>query len=485
MKIVDVPASILNLLSMAEACGAAHPWGQPEDIKHSALPVPPFDLAMLPDAIRPWVEDIAHRMQCPIDFVAVAAVTMLGSVIGTGCGIRPKQKDNWLEVPNLWGAVVGRPGGRKSPAISAAMKPLHVLDREAQDTHRAALRVHEQSKLRKKMELDISKKALTKNGAVPTDAQMDALAKLIEEDDEPACRRFFTNDCTIEMLGEILRENQRGMLTLHDELMGLLGGFEKSGRQGERPFYLTAWDGRSSHRVDRIGRGELYIPRLAASLFGGIQPAKLEQYLYEMQQGNGSDGFIQRFQLMVFPDEVEITTVIDELPDQAAEDRVMNLVTVLAHCDFASRGATIEESGQTPFFRFDLKKATPVFNKWLLELDRSVLNQDEPLMQQHLSKYRKLVPALALIFHLVEVTAPSEKRKKVVRHVGVANLCRALQWAEHLEAHARRIYGMGTDYRVQMAQALAKKIEAGALLTASMTAMSIAMAGRGSRTLRM
>jgi len=54
-------------------------------------------------------------MQCPIDFVAVAAVTMLGSVIGTGCAIRPKQKDDWVVVPNIWGAVVGRPGGRKSP----------------------------------------------------------------------------------------------------------------------------------------------------------------------------------------------------------------------------------------------------------------------------------------------------------------------------------------------------------------------------------
>jgi hypothetical protein len=76
---------------------------------------------------------------------------------------------------------------------------------------------------------------------------------------------------------------------------------------------------------------------MAASVFGGIQPAKLEQYLFEMQQGNGNDGFVQRFQLMVFPDEVEITTVVDEHPDKAAEDRVMDLVTELAHGDFGTR----------------------------------------------------------------------------------------------------------------------------------------------------
>src|SRR5664280_737069 len=172
MKIVDVPMSILTLLSMADAGATGGAWGPPEDLQHSLLPVPPFDPGMLPDAIRPWVEDIAHRMQCPIDFAAVGAMTMLGSIIGTACGIRPKQKDNWLEVPNLWGAVVGRPGGRKSPAVSAAMKPLHALDREAQDIYRSALRAHEHAKLTKKVALDVAKKALTKNNSVPTDTQI-------------------------------------------------------------------------------------------------------------------------------------------------------------------------------------------------------------------------------------------------------------------------------------------------------------------------
>src|SRR5664279_5268835 len=98
MKIIDVPLSILNLLSMADAGAAGGVWGQPEDLQHSLLPVPPFDPAMLPDAIRPWVEDIAHRMQCPIDFVATAMLTMFGSVIGTSCAIRPKQNDPWIVV---------------------------------------------------------------------------------------------------------------------------------------------------------------------------------------------------------------------------------------------------------------------------------------------------------------------------------------------------------------------------------------------------
>ncbi|MEO7852087.1 MAG: DUF3987 domain-containing protein, partial [Rubrivivax sp.] len=143
-------------------------------------------------------------------------------------------------------------------------------------------------------------------------------------DDAPKCRRYFTNDTTFEMLGEILRDSHRGVLILHDELMGLLEGFARSGREGERQFYLTAWGGMQAHRVDRIGRGELYIPRLSASLFGGIQPQKLEQYVYETQLAGGNDGFIQRFQLAVYPDEMPLLDVVDENPDEAAFDRVIN-----------------------------------------------------------------------------------------------------------------------------------------------------------------
>jgi putative DNA primase/helicase len=90
MKIIDIPQDILTLLTRTErTCN----WGIPEEIAHSLRPVASFDPALLPDALRPWVEDIAHRMQCPIDFVAVAATATIASIIGTACGIHPKQKD--------------------------------------------------------------------------------------------------------------------------------------------------------------------------------------------------------------------------------------------------------------------------------------------------------------------------------------------------------------------------------------------------------
>jgi hypothetical protein len=38
---------------------------------------------------------------------------------------------------------------------------------------------------------------------------------------------------------------------------------------------LEAWNGNSSHDVDRIGRGSIHIPNLCITILGGIQPDKL------------------------------------------------------------------------------------------------------------------------------------------------------------------------------------------------------------------
>jgi hypothetical protein len=39
--------------------------------------VAPFDYDLLPESFKPWVRDIAERLQCPPDFVAVAAMVRI------------------------------------------------------------------------------------------------------------------------------------------------------------------------------------------------------------------------------------------------------------------------------------------------------------------------------------------------------------------------------------------------------------------------
>lgn len=456
MKIIDVPQDILTLLEKDSSMEST--WGSPEPIEHNKVPVQPFVPDLLPESLRPWVTDIAHGMQCPIDFVAVSAIAMLGSVIGTGCAGRPKQKDSWTVVPNLWGAAIGRPGRLKSPAITAAMAPLYRLDKLAQEEWKAAMAEHQQVVLTNKMTTELLKKKISKAPNIDTTTPNADVAEYQRicglSLDEPKPKRYHSNDCTIESLGEILQNNPRGILVEHDELTGLLAGFERPGREGERQGYLTAWNGTGSHRVDRIGRGNILIERFCASIFGGIQPDKLELYLAEAQYNHGNDGFIQRLQLMVYPDEAPLDGIVDQSPDEAAADTVMKIVLRLA-TDIGSFGAKQDNDYEIPYFRFEIKKAQPLFYKWFTTLTERITTEDNTLMQEHLGKYRKLVPALALIFHLVEMAGEKVKKGSAI---GIKSLQLALRWADYLESHARRVYAMATDYKVQAAQLLSTKI---------------------------
>jgi hypothetical protein len=103
-------------------------WPDPLPVDNMKLPVTKMTDDLLPPKQRDWLADIAHRMQCPLDYPAVTAVVAMSSLIGSRCGVRPKQKDNWTVTPNLWGAVVGPPGAKKTPAMNAVLKLLSEME---------------------------------------------------------------------------------------------------------------------------------------------------------------------------------------------------------------------------------------------------------------------------------------------------------------------------------------------------------------------
>ncbi|MGH8772232.1 MAG: PriCT-2 domain-containing protein, partial [Burkholderiales bacterium] len=107
-------------------------WPEPTPIEAPLLPVEAFNAdVLLPDALRAWIMDEADRMPCAPDFIAAGAIVALGALIGARCAIKPKSNDDWLVVPNLWGSIVANPSAKKTPSISAALKPLDKLIAEA------------------------------------------------------------------------------------------------------------------------------------------------------------------------------------------------------------------------------------------------------------------------------------------------------------------------------------------------------------------
>src|SRR5688572_28011578 len=96
----DVPRSKEPARHSPRSATCSSPKPLPNDLPA----VKPFDLGLLPVSFQDWIADIADRMQCPPDFPAVAAMVALAGIVGRKVGIRPKRRDDWLVVPNLWGA---------------------------------------------------------------------------------------------------------------------------------------------------------------------------------------------------------------------------------------------------------------------------------------------------------------------------------------------------------------------------------------------
>ncbi len=457
---VDPP----NGLDRETAAKMADGWPQPKPIIAELKPVPAFDAeTLLPDQLRAWIRDEAERMPCPPDFIAAAALVALGAIIGARCAIKPKARDSWLIVPNVWGGIVGDPSAKKSPAWGVALKPLDRLIAKALEEHHAAFADYNTAKVvfcaqKEAIEARIKTAARTPGNGDPAVIARELRTHGEQAPDAPVLCRYKTNDSTVEKLGELLRENPGGLLVQRDELVGLIATWEREGREGDRAFFLEAWNGNQSFDTDRIGRGHISIPNLCVSVFGGIQPDKLTVYLEQAAHALANDGMLQRFQVLVYPDPRRWEWR-DRAPDKAARDTAFAVFETLAHFDPVAWGAApADDFAKFPWFCFD-EAAQAVFIEWSEDLHRHRMpTEDEPIIQQHLAKFDKLFPALALIFHLVEGAAEGV-RGPVSRGAAL----RAAAWCEFLEAHARRCYGLLKDDGLRAAQALAAKLERGAL----------------------
>lgn len=417
-----------------------------------------FDYDFLPDAIRGYVRDISERMQCPPDFAAVNTYVMLSSPIGCKIGIKPKRRDGWIVIPNLWGVTIGGSGIMKSPNRSEVLKPLKhfqiELAREVNDRNIQLVNSGEEVKLRQAAKKSQARKALKNDPAAD-------ISEFLRNDSDnwqevEAAPRFITNDATTEALGQLMIDNPNGILYEADELIGLLKNLDKQGQEGARAFYLTAADGNQTYTIDRIMRGtNLHIESCCLSIIGGIQPGVLAEYVREaLSGGAGADGLLQRFSLMVYPDISPKYEYIDRFPDKQARETVNDLVKKLHNLDVQAI-ATISEYSKTPYLQFD-DAAQEIFIEWISKHETRLRSGDDhPAIVSHLSKYRKLVPALALINHLSDDANESK--------VNESALLRALAYSEYLESHAWRIYSYGTQPGIDAAKIILSKLKKGKL----------------------
>jgi putative DNA primase/helicase len=429
--------------SPGEGADTRAEWPAPEPLGGDLPPVEPFSSDLLPESFRALVDDVSERMQTPIDFAAATTVVTLAGCVNRRATIQPKEKDTgWVVVPNVWGANVGPPGQLKSPLVNAVTAPVRVIDELYRQEYESALCEFECEKEKAELERTAwreSYKGAIKKGVAKPDRPYSTLKP-------PAHGRLIVVDATFEKLHEILAENPSGVLVIRDELTGWLSELDRVGREGERAFFLSAWNGDTPHTIERIGRGSIHVPACCVSLFGNIQPARLRTYLVDaIQDGPANDGLFQRFQVLVWPDTPREWRLIDRSPNADAAERARKVFKALT-----------ELSADEPRRLSFAPDAQELFNEWFTELEAKIRGgQLHPALEAHLGKYRSLMPSLGLLFELADWAAGLGGGESVsLDHTRQAADC-----CECLQGHAWRVYSCIVSPELRAARQLGEKVK--------------------------
>jgi hypothetical protein len=447
--------------ALSKATLVTDTWPNPSPLPNGLPPVPELDPTILPAEIRAWAEDIGDRFSAPLDYVAAPAMVALGSVIGRRIGIRPQTQTDWTEVSNLWGGIVGPPGAMKSPVIREVLAPLRLLERQAAEAYSEAMKAYGIEEQVHKIETEAAASALRNaiKGSKGKQGDRDAARARLEgitEPTQPAAIRYITSDATVEKLGEICKDNPNGFLVHRDELLSMFSDLDREEKATARGFFLTGWSGQDSYTFDRIIRGTVAIEAVNISVLGTTQPSRLTKYVQESLRLR-DDGMVQRLQLLVWPDMRSAWVEADRHPNSQAKKLAFDCFNRLSAIDAATVGAEVDPYGgpsAVPYLRFD-PEAQQLFSKYRGELEAKVRDEDIATeIAAHLSKFRGLIPRIALICHLANGGSGP---------VSVQAIKMALGWSDYLEGHMRRVYASVGGDTADVARKILRRIKRGQL----------------------
>jgi hypothetical protein len=374
--------------SITHGCGPSAPAFDPWE----RYLVPPFPLETLPPILREFVVYVATSTGGDPAAVAMAVLTACSGALDQRFRLKMKRTGDWCVPPRLWTMLVGDPSTKKTPIMSAAVKPLRIQEAEAIEDYRAKLA---------------------------------AWAKLDKDErgdppDKPP--RLLFNDITSEKVGDVLSKQDRGALVENDELSGWIGAMDKySGGKGsaaDRSFWAQAYNG-GAKQIDRLNRGEIYVRNLCVAFLAAMQPDRLGEI-----SGLSSDGLMQRF----VPVMMRRASYPQEVDSEEAPERYNELISYLL--SMRPHNFLMDEGGRA---------AADEFHRYIFELENT-----DGLGKNFCSfagKLTGLLGALSLVLHLAD--NPREADTEPVSERTVRAAIRILR--EFVIPHALVFYQSATD----------------------------------------
>jgi len=341
---------------------------------------PAFPIEALPQVLEDFVTDRAERLGVDPAMIAMPALVACAAVLDDRHKVQVRQHDQqFVQSARLWVALIEEPGGKKTPALHAAIEPLH--DLEAEWSKEDAPKFDNF-----KLQMLLYKRRLKQLDGT---SSVNALLSGLSEPQKPPGRRLVVSDATTEAFAHVLADNPAGVIAEYDELAQLWGSFDTyhagKGPGRDRPLWLQLYDG-GPRSIDRVSYGHLEVPNWAASIVGGIQPERLSQ----ISRNLAEDGMLQRF-MIVFGSGPSLG--IDREANEEADRAYRGILqTIAAWRDLPPARVTLSPAADDARER--------VMQRVLLLLR---VPETPAALKNHLNKWEGLFARLALTMHAVTV----------------------------------------------------------------------------------
>lgn len=248
-----------------------------------------FPVHAMPEALATFAREASEAVGCDPSMVALPLLSAAAAAIGNS--LQAEVSPDWREPSILWTAVVCEPGDRKTQAMRQALGAIRRHEAHLRAEHEAAMAAHREATAQHSRDVE-RWKADGKAGDRPE-----------EPAEPPAAERIIATDSTIEALARMLARNPRGLLLVHNELGQWFADFNRyasGGRGGDAFKWAECFDA-EAWTIDRVTSGSVFVPRVAVSVAGAIQPGTLRAALSDRGGQHRDNGLAARFNIAAPP----------------------------------------------------------------------------------------------------------------------------------------------------------------------------------------
>lgn len=237
------------------------------DLLRERVPIKPFPDNALPEPIFNCLCELAKNMSVPKEMVIHIALGAISAGMG-GLIESVRARSNYYVKGPLWVATIAGTGSKKTPVSRSLIKP--ILKKQ--------IELNEKYKMDVKREQQENQKKSAKKGT-----------KTSPPASKVKFEHIYSNDATIEAIGSMLQDNQKGILLNLDELASFIYGANqyRGGKGSDIQRWTEIWNADMT-KIDRKSSPEpVIIKNPHVTIMGGIQPEIVPRIFKKSHYDNG------------------------------------------------------------------------------------------------------------------------------------------------------------------------------------------------------